>query len=221
MLWIVTGGVGCGKSAFAERWAAAHGREAIRLICPPWPSDEQAPDEAPHRFREPKERPQPHGGEAVTWTTFPADRLLTDRLNRINLQTNPFRADRKVVLLDSLSGWLRREVADARREGEDLDAGGSDFRRRQGRLEASVGRLLQALLDFQGRRIVVTEQASAGLAADPWERWFVRALAEANRTLVERCDGMHLLVSGMALEWKGVRTKRGNTSDENIYPERR
>ncbi|MBB6731123.1 bifunctional adenosylcobinamide kinase/adenosylcobinamide-phosphate guanylyltransferase [Cohnella sp. CBP 2801] len=234
MLWIVTGGIGCGKSAFAMRFAVAHGREAIRLVCPSWPSD----GEPGELLKALEKSAQPCGGDDVAWTSFPADRSLADRLNRINLQTNPFRANLKVVLLDSLSGWLRREVADVR--SEESEPGGAaerekngadgrrdkpeesarEFRERTERLEASLDRLVRGLLDFQGRRVVVTEQASAGLAADPWERWFVRALAEANRRLADRCDGMHLLVSGMALDWKGLRTKRGNADHENIYPKR-
>lgn len=227
MLWIVTGGVGSGKSAFAEAWARAHGREAIKLVCPAWPYSDIS-GFAP-------EKDVPLGGDEPDWIRLPADRALADTLNRINLRSNPFRADRRVVVVDSLSGWLRQEIEEIRKpypapeaqkrskrgvpgvmpETEEL------FRERTAKLEASLREVVTALLDFLGKRIVVTEETPAGLARDPWERWYLRELSKANLQLASACDGMYRMTAGIAAEIKGTKMKRGILKDENLYPNRR
>ncbi|GIO13915.1 hypothetical protein J19TS2_34700 [Cohnella xylanilytica] len=227
MLWLVTGGVGSGKSAFAERWAAAHGREAIKLACPAWPNgngrfeDEIAVSE--------------ENAKAANWTTAPADHGLAERLRRINLRSNPFRASSRVVVVDSLSGWLRREVEETRKLFPRAEAPSPPrrgrrrkpveteevFLRRAALLEKALGEVVEELLSFDGSRIVVTEEAAAGLADDPWERWYVRQLAYANRRLGEASDGIHRLSFGIATEIKGTMIReRGTNRDENLYPNR-
>ncbi|THF76082.1 bifunctional adenosylcobinamide kinase/adenosylcobinamide-phosphate guanylyltransferase [Cohnella fermenti] len=229
MLWMVTGGVGCGKSVYAERWAASLAREAILLSCPTWPNEREdlvggRPDESALMEE-----------ERVVWMRWKADEKLSDRIDQINLKSNPFRADNRVIVLDSLSGWLRRAVREVRQmtlppapaepprrgrpkripETEDLfalrtDRAGKEFRR-----------VVDALLRYHGRSIVVTEQPAPGLADDPWERWYARELAEANRRLAERSAELRMLVSGVAVEIRGPRMKRGNGNDEDLYSNRR
>jgi adenosylcobinamide kinase/adenosylcobinamide-phosphate guanylyltransferase len=198
MLWIVTGGIGSGKSAFAEAWAAAHGREAIKLACPPWPGACGAGEE----------------GEAAgsanrgRRTLLPADRALAERLNRINLLSNPFRASDRVVIVDSLSGWLRQAVEEIRSVSPEETE--ETFRLRTAKLEAALREVVGALLGFEGRLLVVTEDTPGGLARDPWERWYLRELSSANRRLSDACDGLHHLVAGVATELKSPRKKLKN-----------
>lgn len=234
MLWMVTGGVGSGKSAFARRWAAAHGREAILLTCPPWPAGSGEAREIPDDENEDENE----YGKKARWMRIAADRALAEKLNKINLQSNPFRASARVVVLDGLSGWLRAEIAAVRGAGLAPGGRGSPASLRRGRLlgreeaearfaraatalETRLSDALAALRDFDGIRVVVTEEPAAGLATDPWERWYASRLAYANRTLAEASDGMHRLTAGLATEIKGQRMKRGTSHHENLYPNRR
>ncbi|MBB6633718.1 bifunctional adenosylcobinamide kinase/adenosylcobinamide-phosphate guanylyltransferase [Cohnella thailandensis] len=229
MLWMVTGGVGCGKSAYAEKWATTLGREAILLSCPAWPNGRDGDPDA--RGSVP---PKPEG-DKISWMSWKADDKLSERLDQINLKSNPFRADSRVIVLDSLSGWLRKAIYEARKEPvlaapadppkrgrrRKLPETEEVFKLRTDKVGKEFRRVVDALLRYHGRRIIVTEQPSLGLEADPWERWFAGELAAANRRLAERSTELRLLVSGVAMEIGSARTKRGNRYDEDLYPNRR
>lgn len=229
MLWVVTGGVGSGKSAFANAWAKSLGREAIKLVCPVWPESEGS-------GTKPEASIPGSGGEENGGTvTLPADHTLAEQLNRINLRSNPFRASGRIIVVDSLSGWLRQEIAEMQklfpkpekptlpRRGRPSKPAETDelFRKRTAKLEASLQEVVRALLDFEGKRIVVTEETPAGLVRDPWERWYLHKLAAANVALGSACDGLYRLTAGVATELKGTKMKRGTNHDENLYPNRR
>ncbi|CAM3836032.1 bifunctional adenosylcobinamide kinase/adenosylcobinamide-phosphate guanylyltransferase [Cohnella lubricantis] len=227
MLWIVTGGVGSGKSAFAEALARTHGREAIKLVCPAWP-DSEITGVAP-------ELNDPVSRDESNEMTLPADHTLAERLNLINLRSNPFRANQRIIVVDSLSGWLRQEIEEMRKlfpppEAAALPRRGRPrkpaetsevFRKRTRKLEASLQSVIAALLSFEGKRIVVTEETPAGLVRDPWERWYLRELSKANLRLASACDKLYRLTAGFAEELKGTMMKRGTYHDENLYPNRR
>jgi adenosylcobinamide kinase/adenosylcobinamide-phosphate guanylyltransferase len=200
MLWLVTGGIGCGKSAFAEELALTLGREGIRLSCPPFPdysTKDQRKDEGVH--------------SDFSWTFSDADETLAFKLNSINFESNIFRADRRVIVVDSLSGWLRGAF---RRLGTDSP----EF---ETRIELVWQEVLAAILSFQGEVVVVTEDMSAaGLSMSSIELTFTYKLANANRMLLEASHTVYRMTAGMATEVKGYRLKRGNLSHENIYPNR-
>jgi adenosyl cobinamide kinase/adenosyl cobinamide phosphate guanylyltransferase len=206
MLWLVIGGVGSGKSAFAWRLAEALGREAILLACPAWPDDSgRLP--APER---------PSGTQpAFRWKMLRADADAARKFEEINFSSNPFRIDQRVVVFDGLAGWLRGQIARERDASAKPDAApDSAF----ARLDAALDETLGAILGFDGRRIVVTEEPLAGLAADPWERWYLARLSTANLRLASACAGMYRVTAGAATELKGSRTKRGNVHHETLYP---
>jgi adenosyl cobinamide kinase/adenosyl cobinamide phosphate guanylyltransferase len=135
---------------------------------------------------------------------------LAKKLTAINLDSNFYRADRRVLVIDSLSGWLRgvyhRMDGDAPEEEE--------------RIDSAWREALEAILAFQGRMIVVTEELSAGLFMSAREQGFAYKLAYANRVLMEASEIVYRMTAGMAAELKGYRLKRGKTADENIYPDR-
>jgi adenosylcobinamide kinase/adenosylcobinamide-phosphate guanylyltransferase len=199
MLWLITGGVGCGKSAFAEELALTVGREGIRLSCPPFP--QQLPRGRPF---ESESHPE------FSWTISDADETLADKLNAINLESNIFRADRRVLVIDSLSGWLRATFH--RVPGDIPDA--------EARIDAKWQAVLTAILSFQGKMIVITEDTSAGLSLSLQEQLYLYKLAEANRILFEASCILYRMTAGMATEVKGYRVKRRNLADENIYKDR-
>jgi adenosylcobinamide kinase/adenosylcobinamide-phosphate guanylyltransferase len=199
MLWLITGGVGCGKSAFAEDLALTLGREGIRLSCPPFP--QQLPQVRPFESESHPEFP---------WTISEADETLADKLNAINLESNIFRADRRVLVIDSLSGWLRATFHRVPVDVPDAEA----------RIDANWQEVLTAILSFQGKMIVITEDTSAGLSLSLQEQLYLYKLAEANRKLFEASCILYRITAGMATEVKGYRVKRRNLAHENIYTDR-
>jgi adenosylcobinamide kinase / adenosylcobinamide-phosphate guanylyltransferase len=201
MLWLITGGIACGKSAFAEELALTVGREAICLSCPPLPEVTTFA----------RERDFPAQSQFF-WTDTDADDRLAAKIRAINVQSNFFRAEQRLLLVDSISGWLRALVSRA-------DSDDPHFEIPQ--IEAAWSEVLDAILSFQGKMIVVTEDAAAGLSLGSWERWYTYKLADANRTLADASDKFYRLSAGIAMEVKGYRVKRGNIHHENIYPDRR
>jgi adenosylcobinamide kinase/adenosylcobinamide-phosphate guanylyltransferase len=203
MLLLILGGVGSGKSSYAAQWAVSLGRESIRFGCPPFP-DKAGESGVPYSL--------PQGEARYAWTELAADSSMAAKFDLINHESNIFRADRRVLVVDSLSGWLRSEVSQARAAGIVPE--------HPGRLDPSgpPGRLLESLLAFQGKRIVVSEEPSAGLASDPWERWYAEELAAAVRRLAEESHAVYRLTAGLAAELKGHRVKRRKSKDEHLYP---
>ncbi|WP_268747738.1 bifunctional adenosylcobinamide kinase/adenosylcobinamide-phosphate guanylyltransferase [Cohnella kolymensis] len=115
-------------------------------------------------------------------------------------------------MVDSISGWLRALVSKAQP---------GNLRAVQPQVEAAWAEVLDAVLSFQGKMIVVTEDASAGLSLGSWEQWYTYKVADANRTLAEASHTFYRVNAGVAAEVKGYRVKRGNIHHENIYPDRR
>lgn len=190
MLLLVTGGTGSGKSAYAGALAESLAREAILFSCPAWPPLVGEPDEG---RTAPPERER--GRRGFQWSCLPADADCAQALNRVNLDSNPYRAERRALVLDSLSGWLRHRVLEA------SPAGGAEG----AEPEASVSALLDALLGFQGFVIVVSEEAAAGWAGDVREREYIRLLAGANRRLAEAAHTIYRLSFGFAAAIRGDR----------------
>ncbi|KIL35984.1 hypothetical protein SD71_11660 [Cohnella kolymensis] len=79
MLWLISGGIASGKSAFAEELALSVGREAICLSCPALP-EAQIYD---------RERQHPHEAD-FCWTDTDADDTLAAKIKFINVQSNFF-----------------------------------------------------------------------------------------------------------------------------------
>ncbi|QJD87565.1 bifunctional adenosylcobinamide kinase/adenosylcobinamide-phosphate guanylyltransferase [Cohnella herbarum] len=207
MLWLITGGIGSGKSAFADELAYVVGREGIRLSCPPFP---EMLIEAAIKGTDMDTEMGSDIRPDFPWTRSDADETLAKKLNAINLDSNFYRADRRVVVIDSLSGWLRgvyRRIEAQLPEAEE-------------RIEAEWREALEAILAFQGRVIVVTEELSAGLSMNVREQGYAYRLANANRKLMESSEIVYRMTAGMATELKGYRLKRGSKTDENLYPDR-
>ncbi|OXS53890.1 hypothetical protein B1A99_28755 [Cohnella sp. CIP 111063] len=221
MLWLVIGGIGCGKSAFADELGLAVGREGIRLSCPSFP------------LGEPPIVPGETGESRFYKTRSEADETLPGKINAINLESNFFRAERRVVVVDSLSGWLRASFARSAGRGK-----GVGFKAEQttevngaepGRgteidgagIEAVRWReTIDAILAFEGRIIVVTEEPAAGLNPSPGELEYARRLAEANRELLQASRSVYRMTAGMAMELKGYRMKERSSRNENIHADR-
>ncbi|WP_372633233.1 hypothetical protein [Cohnella sp.] len=223
MLWLVIGGIGCGKSAFADELALAVGREGIRLSCPSFPLGEPP-------------IPGETGESRFYKTRSEADETLPGKINAINLESNFFRAERRVVVVDSLSGWLRASVARSTGQGTEINGVGFQAEQTTEVDGAELGRgteidgagleavrwreTLDAILAFEGRIIVVTEEPAAGLNPSPGELEYARRLAEANRELLQASRSVYRMTAGMAVELKGYRLKERSSRNENIHADR-
>jgi adenosylcobinamide kinase/adenosylcobinamide-phosphate guanylyltransferase len=172
LLLLVTGGYGCGKSAFAAERAISLGREAIRFSCASLPGGP-----LPDLVNGP-------GENRFAWMEKTADAGLAAAIDKVNLASNFFRAENRVLVVDSLSGWLRAEALREETFAERADA------------------LIQSVLDYEGRIIVVTEEASAGLLSDPREAAYIRTLAKANRMLAEASLAIYRMTLGLAVPIK-------------------
>lgn len=198
MLWLIIGGIASGKSRFAEHLAASLGREGICLSCETIPS--RSGRSSPER-----EMASPSQERGFSWLRSDADASLASKLRSINEESNLYRAERRVLVVDGLSGWLRAAMADH------ADA----------RIEAAFDEIMEELLSYQGRLIVVSEEPAIGAFPDERTTWFACRIAEANRTLSERSRATYRLTAGIAAEIKGYRVPREDHGDENIYENRR
>lgn len=85
----VTGGNGSGKTSFALYYATTYGREGFYVITRGTPLLDDLP--APPHF---------------TWQMIDTKYALPDVLHRINEQSNMYRADRRVLVVDSVTSHL-------------------------------------------------------------------------------------------------------------------
>lgn len=197
MLWLITGGLASGKSRFAEHLAASLGLEGIYLSCETIPGCAQS--------LSPKQDPASSRRVAgFAWLHSEADESLAIKLRAINEESNLYRAERRVLVVDSLSGWLRSAMASMDKTAD-----------------AAFAEIMDELVAYQGKLIVVSEEPTIGALPDERTTWFAYRLAEANRSLSERSRATYRLTAGIAAEIKGYRVTREVNRDENIYENRR
>lgn len=199
MLWLIIGGIASGKSLFAERLAASVGRAGIRMHdlhgCPA--SETGASGEVSARAGEKRSRDK----DGFAWLRTEADASLASKLRAVNRESNPFRSDR-VVVVDSLSGWLRDRFSDA------APAGTAPPEPIPPSVDLALEELMGELLSFQGKLIVVSEEPALGLFRDAWTEGYAYRLAGAQRRLSERSRKTYRLTAGIASEVKGYRVAR-------------
>jgi len=112
---------------------------------------------------------------------------LTEVLHQINRESNLFLADQRIVIVDSLTAWM----AAGFRATDDLD---------QQRSETQL--LLDALLSYQGKLLVITNEMHGSLYPSEEERIFAARMASVNRALQAHSEQMYLLISGLAVDLK-------------------
>ncbi|WP_440118074.1 bifunctional adenosylcobinamide kinase/adenosylcobinamide-phosphate guanylyltransferase [Paenibacillus sp. QZ-Y1] len=113
---------------------------------------------------------------------------LTEILHQINRESNLFLADQRIVIVDSLTAWMSAGF----RASDDLD---------HQRSETQL--LLDALLSYQGKLLVITNEMHGSLYPSEKERIFAARMASVNRALQTHSEKMYMLVSGLAIDLKG------------------
>jgi adenosylcobinamide kinase / adenosylcobinamide-phosphate guanylyltransferase len=114
---------------------------------------------------------------------------LAEVVNQINRESNLFLADQRMLIVDSLTSWMVASF----REATDLD---------QQRVETQ--RLLDALLSYQGKILIITNEMNGSLHPSEEERIFVARMASVNRILQSNAKQMFMLVSGLAIDLKAL-----------------
>ncbi|MDO5535570.1 MAG: bifunctional adenosylcobinamide kinase/adenosylcobinamide-phosphate guanylyltransferase [Propionibacteriaceae bacterium] len=173
---VVTGGVRCGKSRYAEATIRdAAGEASVTYITPGYPPDPDVDPEwaarvARHRLARP-----------AHWATVET----VDVAAALREHPGP-------VLVDCVGTWLTRH----------LDAVGWDSPRGEvaARLEHLTAELAQAVADHPGPIVLVTNEVGWGLVSEHASgRLFADLLGRANQALGAVADEVVLMVAGRPL----------------------
>jgi len=171
---LVTGGIRCGKSRWAEQHLRVLGGP-VTYITPGYPADPDADPEwaarvAAHRLARP-----------ASWATVET----VDVAAAVRAEPGP-------VLVDCVGTWLTRQ----------LDAVGWDTPRPvvTSELERRIADLASAVAEHPGPIVLVTNEVGWGVVSEHASgRLFADLLGRANQALGAACDDVVLLVAGRAL----------------------
>ena len=171
---LVTGGIRCGKSRWAEQHLRVLGGP-VTYITPGYPADPDADPEwaarvAAHRLARP-----------ASWATVET----VDVAAAVRAEPGP-------VLVDCVGTWLTRQ----------LDAVGWDTPRPvvTSELERRIADLASAVAEHPGPIVLVTNEVGWGVVSEHASgRLFADLLGRANQALGAVCDDVVLLVAGRAL----------------------
>ena len=174
-----TGHTGSGKTSFILRCAVSFGREGIVVLT----GQENKNKEV--------QLPEPNG---FHWKTVTADIELPALLDRINRESNVFRADRRVVVVKGVSGYLSACHSLLQQAG----AGLYDYKER---MNAYRTQLERAVLSYQGMLLIITDEpASITPFMSEQECCYHKELAAFNRNVAKHSHQWFWVSSGMAVD---------------------
>lgn len=175
----VTGHTGSGKTTFLLGYAMSLGREGIILTA--------GVDQAVLK----EQLPERNG---FTWKVIETDIELPAILDRINRESNIFRADRRVIVIKSISGYL----AACHRI---LAARGTGIAAYEERMDEYRSELEKAIISFQGKVCIVSnEPASLTPFMSDMECCYHKQLALFNLHMAEHSHVWYWVSSGRAVE---------------------
>lgn len=179
----ITGGHGSGKTSFALSYAVGFGREGLYLTT----SHTILPDGMPDSPR-------------CRWQHLSAGEELPGILHRINEESNLFRAERRVVVVDSATSYLAGVHAQLWKKRPDVANQDDDAIYRE-EIAAARKRLQDALLAFQGKLFLITNDPPAYTPfTDPKERSYIIEHAALNREMARRSYQWFRLEAGVPEE---------------------
>jgi adenosylcobinamide kinase/adenosylcobinamide-phosphate guanylyltransferase len=178
---LVFGGARSGKSGYAERLAAESGRPVVYIATAGVGDSEMAARIAQHRRQRPAE-----------WLTVEEPLALAEALRR-------WSGTGRLVLVDCLTLWLSNLMfSDA---GEHPDVGEIEL---PGEFHQQRSQLLQALADFAGDVVLVSNEVGMGIV--PYgavSRCFADEAGRLNQAVAEACERVIFVAAGLPLVLKG------------------
>jgi len=181
---LVFGGARSGKSAQAERLAAAGGKPVVYIATAAAGDDEMAARIALHRRQ--------RGTQYAHWDTVEEQLALGDAIARHSTPDN-------VVLVDCLTVWLSNLLFCEQRDYPEV-----------GRIEAPARfaaereRFLQALSQAKGELVLVSNEVGMGIVPQgAVSRWFVDEAGRLNQAVAAICERVQFVAAGLPLELKG------------------
>ncbi|MEW6274114.1 MAG: bifunctional adenosylcobinamide kinase/adenosylcobinamide-phosphate guanylyltransferase [Bacillota bacterium] len=182
---LVTGGTRSGKSAFAERLAAAGGKKVIYLATATVGDEEMALRVERHRQRRPP-----------SWETVEEPLEIAGVINRMG-------APDKLILVDCLTLFLNNLLSKTGRLFNDESAGLTA--EEEERILGVFERLCKVITESPADIIIVTNEVGWGLVPPyPAGRVYRDLLGTANQRLARLADEVYLVVSGLPLEIKSL-----------------
>lgn len=187
MLYVITGGSGSGKSAYAEALAANRfdglGREgSLYYVATMRPYDEECLARIERHRLMRRDR-----GFSTVECYWELERVRGTK--------------RDVFLLECMSNLLANEMYEPQGRLKGLPGDPGD-----GRLETAILEPVRRLAQEAGCLVVVTNEVfSDGRHFDPETERYVRLLGEINRRLAAAADGLAEVVCGIPLVRKGER----------------
>lgn len=181
---LVLGGARSGKSAQAERLAAAAGKPVTYIATAAIGDEEMAARIALHR--------QTRQSHYASWQTVEETLALGAAITRCSAPGN-------VVLVDCLTVWLSNLLFCEARDYPEV-----------GRIEppARFGiereQLLQALAQAPGEIVLVSNEVGMGIVPQgAISRWFVDEAGRLNQAVAAICERVQLVTAGLPLQLKG------------------
>ena len=181
---LVFGGARSGKSAQAERLAAAGGKPVVYIATAAIGDDEMAARIALHR--------QQRGTQYAHWETVEEQLALGDAIARHSTPVN-------VVLVDCLTVWLSNLLFCEQRDYPEV--GRIDA---PARFAAERERFLLALSQAKGEVVLVSNEVGMGIVPQgAVSRWFVDEAGRLNQAVAAICERVQFVAAGLPLELKG------------------
>lgn len=178
---LITGGARSGKSAHAEKLAAATGKEVIYLATAQARDVEMQARIAQHRQQ-----------RNTTWHTIEEPLALGAMIRH-------WSAPDRVVLVDCLTVWLSNGLFSQAQDFPDIgviDAPALFLQERE--------QLFAALDAAAGDVILVSNEVGLGIIPQgAVSRWFVDEAGRLNQAVAARCEQVMLVVAGLPLRLKG------------------
>jgi adenosylcobinamide kinase/adenosylcobinamide-phosphate guanylyltransferase len=187
MLILVTGGARSGKSKFAEQYITHLGQEAIYIATAQIYDEEMKQRMELHQTR--------RNASGYAWKTIVEPYDLASVLRELNVEgtTAP------LVLVDCLTLWLSNGLLLWLGDG----AVESEKQRLQQLAEELIEQLMQALMEYRGTVILVTNEVGAGIVPEtPLGRLYRDWAGMMNQRIANICEQVFLVTSGIPLELK-------------------
>jgi adenosylcobinamide kinase/adenosylcobinamide-phosphate guanylyltransferase len=187
MLILITGGARSGKSKFAEQYITHLGKEAIYIATAQIYDEEMKQRMELHQTR--------RNDSGYAWKTIVEPYDLASELRRLNVEGTAA----PLVLVDCLTLWLSNWLLLWWGDG----AGQSEKQRLQLLAEEKIEQLNQALMEYTGTVILVTNEVGAGIVPDnALGRLYRDWAGMMNQRIAILCEQVFLVTSGIPLELK-------------------